>query len=177
MSQSRSLLFQFSVLPTSKSNAAVLLGIRHNSTGQISYRLVLIDFDATLLNTSMDRHSSDELRLWLPASPSPAHRNSKSSLILLEDNKNTDQIILTIFIVILSLICFTLIFIIISLCYQRQKQQKQTGSITTTTVSAIKSPLPTSSPMVEQFHTPDLTTKVTLLTHFHLNDLDFGTDV
>ena len=122
----------------------------------------------------MDRHSSDELRLWTPASLSPAHRNSKSSLILLEDNKNTDQIILTIFIVILSLICFTLIFIIISLCYQRQKQQKQTGGIT---ISAIKSPLPTSLPMVEQFHTPDLTTKVTLLTHFHLNDIDFGTDV
>ena len=31
--------------------------------------------------------------------------------------------------------------------------------------------------MVEKFHASDLTTKVTLLTHFHLTEVDFGTDV
>lgn len=167
-SQSRSLLFQFPTsISTTKSNAAVLLGIIHNSTGQISYRLVLINFDPTTNNTRINHSLSDELRLW----PS-TQRPKKSSILLIEEEKHSEQIILIIFIIILSFVCLILILIIIFLCYRR----KQKSIETTINSNHFKRPASSLS-MVEKFQAPDLTTKVTLLTHFQLNESDFGTDV
>jgi hypothetical protein len=167
-SKTRSLLFQFSSsITTTKSIAAVLLGVIHNSTGQISYRLVLINFDSTSKNHSL----SDELRLWMPFTVS-TQRPRKFSNSLLEEEKNSDQTILIIFIIILSLVCLILILIIIFLCYRRK------GKTITPTISTNNIKRPSSSlSMIEKFQAPDLTTKVTLLTHFRLTESDFGTDV
>jgi hypothetical protein len=163
-SKTRSLLFQFSSsITTTKSIAAVLLGVIHNSTGQISYRLVLINFDSTSKNHSL----SDELRLWMPFTVS-TQRPRKFSNSLLEEEKNSDQTIL----IILSLVCLILILIIIFLCYRRK------GKTITPTISTNNIKRPSSSlSMIEKFQAPDLTTKVTLLTHFRLTESDFGTDV
>jgi len=99
-------------------------------------------------------------------------RTKKSSISLLEEEKNSDQTILIILIIILSFICFILILIIIFLCYRRKHKTIET------TISTNNFKRPTSSlSMVEKFQAPDLTTKVTLLTHFHLTELDLGTDV
>ncbi len=170
-SQPRSLQFQFLSSITTKSNAAVLLGIIHNSTGQISYRLVLINFDSTTNNTKINHSLSDELRLWMPLIVS-TQRSKKSSISLLEEEKNSDQTILIILIIILSFICFILILIIIFLCYRR-KQKTIERTISTNNFKRTTSSLS----IVEKFQAPDLTTKVTLLTHFHLTELDLGTDV
>ncbi|CAF1070381.1 unnamed protein product [Rotaria magnacalcarata] len=170
-SQSHSLLFQFSSSITTKSNAAVLLGIIHNSTGQISYRLILIDFDSTLNNTKHNQSLSDELRLWMPITVS-TQRPIRSSITLIEEDKNYDQIILILLIILLSFICFVLVLIIVFLCYRRQQKSIETG-IYQNNFKRENS----SVSIVEKFHAPDLTTKVTLLTHFHISDDDLGTDV
>ncbi|CAF2356449.1 unnamed protein product [Rotaria sp. Silwood2] len=170
-SQTRSILFHFSSSITTKSNAAVLLGIIHNSTGQISYRLILIDFDSTINNTKTNYSLSDELRLWMPLTVS-TQRTRKSSISIFQDDKYSDQIILISLIIILSLICLILIFIIIFLCYRRKQKiiEKQIYKDTFKRQ-------PSSLSIVEKFHAPDLTTKVTLLTHFHTHGQDLGTDV
>jgi len=153
-----------------KSNAAVLLGIIHNSTGQISYQLVLINFDTN--NTRINHSLSDELRLWTPPLIVSTQGTIKPSISFIEEEKDSEQIILIIFIIILSFICLILILIIIFLCYRR-KQQTIQPTITTNNFQR-----PTSSlSIVEKFQAPDLTTKVTLLTHFNLPELDLGTDV
>ncbi|CAF0925584.1 unnamed protein product [Rotaria sordida] len=170
-SQTRSLLFQFSSSIITKSNAAVLLGIIHNSTGQISYRLIIIDFDSTINNTRINYSLSDELRLWMPSAVS-TQRTIKSSITIIEDDKNTDQIILIILIIILSLVCLILILIIIFLCYRR-KQKTIEKNIYKNTCKQQGSSLS----IVEKFHAPDLTTKVILLTHFHTHEQELGTDV
>ena len=100
----------------------------------------------------------------------PTERTSKSSI---EQMKTNDQIILIIFIIILSCICFILILIIIFLYYRRKPKPIDTTIMNTNT---LKRP-PSSLSVVEKFQAPDLTTKVTLLTHYHLNERDFGTDV
>lgn len=96
----------------------------------------------------------------------------KSSILLLEDEeKHFEQIILIISIVILSIICLILISIIIFLCYGRKQKSIET------TIERNHFKRSTLS-MVEKFQAPDLTTKVTLLTHFPFNETnDFGTDV
>jgi len=99
-------------------------------------------------------------------------RTIKSSITLYEENKNSDQIILIILIIILSLICLILILIIIFLCYR----QKEKIIETTINTNNFKRP-PSSLSIVERFQAPDLTTKVTLLSHFHVVESDFGTDV
>ena len=176
--ETRSLLFQFSSSTTKKSNAAVLLGIRHNVTGQISYRLILINFDSITLansNATIDRRRSDDLRLWTSITqslPSP----STTSLMLLDEKKISDQIILIILIIVLSMTCIVLVFVILCLCHQRQQQKQRSMETVTNTVPPVTRPTSSLS-MVEKFHAPDLTTKVTLLTHFHLTEFDFGTDV
>jgi hypothetical protein len=171
-SQARSLLFQFSSSSlTTKSNAAVLLGIIHNSTGQISYRLILIDFDSIKNNTKINHSLSDELRLWMPLTVS-TQRTAKSSISIIEQEKNYDQIILITLIIILSCVCFILILVIIFLCYRR-KQKPVNTTISTTT---LKRPMSAVS-IVEKFQAPDLTTKVTLLTRYHVSEHDLGTDV
>ncbi|CAF0907829.1 unnamed protein product [Adineta steineri] len=171
-SETNSLLFQFfSSTTTTRSNAAVLLGIIHNSTGQISYRLIIVDFDSTMNYTIRNRSLSDELRLWMPSNTSTT-RAKKSSITIFEEDKNSEQIILIILIIILSFICFILILIIIFLCYrQKQKILEPTNS-----TNSLKRPTSSLS-VVEKFHAPDLTTKVTLLSHFHVTESDFGTDV
>jgi Mn2+/Fe2+ NRAMP family transporter len=172
--KTRSLLFQFSSSVSSttrKFNAAVLLGIIHNSTGQISHRLILINFDSMTNNTRTNHSLPDELRLWVPLSASTP-RIIKSSISFIEEEKNSEQIILVISIIILSLICLILILIIIFLCYRRKPKTIE-PTISTNTFKRANSSLS----MVEKFHAPDLTTKVTLLTHFQLPELDFGTDV
>lgn len=168
--ESRSLLFQFlpSASATPISNAAILLGLIHNLTGRISYRLILIDFDAVPNRTTTNRHVSDELRLWMPQ-PISTQRMIQSSISLIEEEKYSEQIILIILIIILSFICFILVLIIIFLCYRRK--QKSVDSNTD-----IDRP-PSSVSIVEKFHAPELTTKVTLLSHFHVEKSDFGTDV
>lgn len=172
--KSRSLLFQFSspVTPTKvKSNVAVLLGLIHNSTNRISHRLVLINFDSMTNNTKTNHTLADELRLWMPLIPSTTPP-TKSSISLIEDDRNIEQIVLIVSIIILSLICFILILIIIFLCHRRKVQSIEP----TPNVNTFKR-ANSSLSMVEKFQAPDLTTKVTLLTHFHLTELDFGTDV
>ncbi|CAF3332860.1 unnamed protein product [Rotaria sp. Silwood1] len=170
-SQTRSVLFQFSSSTTTKSNAAVLLGIIHNSTGQISYRLIVIDFDSTINSTRINYSLSDELRLWMPLTVSTQH-TIKSSISIIEDDQYSDEIILIILIIILSLICLILILIIMFLCYRR-KQKTIEKEIYQDTFKRQASSLS----IVEKFHAPDLTTKVTLLTHFHTHGQDLGTDV
>ncbi|CAF1087187.1 unnamed protein product [Adineta ricciae] len=167
---SRSLLFQFlpSTSATPISNAAILLGLIHNLTGQISYRLILIDFDATTDRTTTNRRVSDELRLWMPQSISTP-RMIQSSIALVEEEKYSEQIVLIILIIILSFICFILVLIIIFLCYRR----KQKSVDSTIDIDRPRSSLST----VEKFHAPELTTKVTLLPHFHAVKSDLGTDV
>ncbi|CAF0792255.1 unnamed protein product [Rotaria sp. Silwood1] len=170
-SQTRSVLFQFPSSTTTKSNAAVLLGIIHNSTGQISYRLIVIDFDSTINSTRINYSLSDELRLWMPLTVSTQH-TIKSSISIIEDDQYSDEIILIILIIILSLICLILILIIMFLCYRR-KQKTIEKEIYQDTFKRQASSLS----IVEKFHAPDLTTKVTLLTHFHTHGQDLGTDV
>jgi len=99
-------------------------------------------------------------------------RTTQSSISILEDEKNPDQTILIILIIILSLICVILILIIIFLCYRR----KQKTIEPTMSTSTLRRP-PSSLSIVERFQAPDLTTKVTLLSHFHVVESDFGTDV
>jgi len=154
-------------------NAAILLGVIHNSTRQISYRLILINFDPLINSTKINRSLSDELRLWAPP-PSSSHA-SRSSLSLVEEEKDSEQIILIVFIIILSSICFVLVLIIIFLCYRRQAKSIEP----TVSLKSFKRPSSavSSSSVVEKFQAPDLTTKVTLLSQFHLTELDFGTDV
>jgi len=173
-SKTRSLLFQFpSSFTKTQLNAAILLGVIHNSTRQISYRLILINFDPLINSTKINRSLSDELRLWAPP-PSSSHA-SRSSLSLVEEEKDSEQIILIVFIIILSSICFVLVLIIIFLCYRRQAKSIEP----TVSLKSFKRPSSavSSSSVVEKFQAPDLTTKVTLLSQFHLTELDFGTDV
>ncbi len=99
-------------------------------------------------------------------------RPIKSSISFIEEEKSSEQIILLISIIILSLICLILILIIIFLCFRRKSKTIE-PTISTTTFKRANSTLS----MVEKFQAPDLTTKVTLLTHFQLPELDFGTDV
>ena len=175
-SKTRSLLFQFpSSFTKTQLNAAILLGVIHNSTRQISYRLILINFDPLINSTKINRSLSDELRLWAPPPPSSSSHASRSSLSLVEEEKASEQIILIVFIIILSSICFVLVLIIIFLCYRRQAKSIEP----TVSLKSFKRPSSavSSSSVVEKFQAPDLTTKVTLLSQFHLTELDFGTDV
>ena len=185
----RSLLFQFSPsTTTSKSSGAVLIGIQHNSTGRISYRLILIDFDPTTpVKTIVNRTRPvyDELRLWVPVPEINDSLPVRSNTIVLEEAKISYQMILIILIIVLALMCLVLILIILILMHQRKQQFDQHTPVEVQDQEdqqeIIKGyPLirPTSSlSMVEKFQSPDLTTKVTLLTHFQLPTRDFGTDV
>ena len=96
--------------------------------------------------------------------------------MLVDTKKISDQIILILLIIVLSMTCVVLVFVILCLCHQRQQEKQR--SVETLTKEGVSITRPASSlSMVEKFHAPDLTTKVTLLTHFHLTELDFGTDV
>ena len=123
-------------------------------------------------NTKTNHTLAEEIRLYMPSIPSTTSTSKSSSISLTEEERNIEQIILIISIIILSLICFILILIILVLCH-RQKVQSIEPTPNLNTFKRANS----SSSMVEKFQAPDLTTKVTLLTHFHLTDLDFDTDV
>lgn len=167
----RSLLFQFySPAVTSSTNAAVLLGVIHNLTGRVSYRLILIEFDATKNRTAINHSLSEELRLWMPV-VNATPRMIRSSISVPEEEKPSEQIVLIVLIVILSIVCFILILIIIFLCYRRQQKPPPEP-----TVSRLKRP-GSSVSIVEKFQAPELTTKVTLLAHYPFGKTDFGTDV
>ena len=170
LSQPHSILFQFSSA-TTKSNAGILLGIIHNSTGQISYRLILINFNVIINNTRTNQSLSDELRLWRSLKVS-TQRTKQLSTTFIKENKNSNEFTLIILIIILSSICWILIVIIIFLCHRHNQKPTET----TANFNPLKCPTSSLS-AVEKFHAPDLTTKVTLLTHFHLPEPDSGTDV
>ena len=190
---SRSLLFQFSSSTTTttttkgKSSGAVLIGIQHNSTGRISYRLILIDFDPTIVTKTIinkTRPVYDELRLWVPIIENNHSFPTKTNTIVLEESKISYQMILIILIIVLALMCLVLILVILILMHQRKQQLDQQNHqevLEQEQQDIIKNyPLirPTSAlSIVEKFQSPDLTTKVTLLTHFHIPERDFGTDV
>lgn len=187
----RSLLFQFSPSTTaSKSSGGVLIGIQHNSTRQISYRLILIDFDSTIPTTptktivNKTRPVYDELRLWVPIIDHNDSLPLKSNAIVLEESKISYQMILIVLIIVLALMCLVLILVILILMHQRKQQldQQNHEDIQEQEQQDIMKSFPlvrptSSSSIVEKFQSPDLTTKVTLLTHFHLSERDFGTDV
>lgn len=99
-------------------------------------------------------------------------RTTQSPISLLHNEKNYDQIIFILLIIIFSFICFLLVLIIIFLCYRRKRKTIETDNYQNT----FRRPNSSLS-IVEKFHAPDLTTKVTLLTHFHLSENDLGTDV
>jgi hypothetical protein len=199
----RSLLFQFSSSAISQLHAAILLGIEHYPTGQIFYRLILIDFHSDQLSNSnytRYRHMPDELRLSMSTmmtSRNPSFSIASSSFDV--DSKILSyQIVLIVLIIFLAIVCLSMIVTIVYLCYQRQRQRKQQQEEeeedddndndnrehnkkpiqeVLTKTFPLQARSSSSLSMIEKFHAPDLTTKVTLLTHFHLADSDFGTDV
>lgn len=185
----RSLLFQFSPsTTTSQSSGAVLIGIQHNSTGRISYRLILIDFDPTTpvkTIANKTRPIYDELRLWVPLPEANESVPLRSNTVVLEEAKISYQMILIVLIIVLALMCLVLILIILILMHQRKQQvdqqiseEAQEQEEQQEIVKGYPLIRPTSSlSIVEKFQSPDLTTKVTLLTHFQLPTRDFGTDV